>query len=56
VLAMGASAMLIRHGVDRLLGVEEYVEASEVAVQVISFGVLTWLALIGVAVACLLLL
>jgi len=56
VLAMGASAMLIRHGVDRLLGVEEYVEASEVAVQVISFGVLTWLGLIGVAVACLLLL
>ncbi len=56
VLAMGASAMLIRHGVDRLLGVEEDVEASEVAVQVISFGVLTWLALIGVALACLLLL
>jgi len=54
--ALGASAMLIRHGVDRLLGVHEGVEASEVAMQVVSFGVLTWLVLLAVAAAALLLL
>lgn len=41
--------MLIRHGVDRLLGIEEEVEASEVAMQVTSFGVLTWLVLLAIA-------
>ena len=34
---------------DRLLGIEEQVEASEVAMQVTSFGVLTWLVLLAVA-------
>ncbi|WP_297358857.1 YIP1 family protein [Thauera sp.] len=56
LIALGASAMLIRHGVDRLLGVHEEVEASEIAIQVISFGVLTWLGLLAVAAASLLLL
>ena len=42
--------------VDRLLGVNEEVEASEIAMQVISFGVLTWLALLAVAAASLTLL
>ena len=49
LVALGASAMLIRHGVDRLLGIEEEVEASEVAMQVTSFGVLTWLVLLAIA-------
>ena len=49
LVALGASAMLIRHGVDRLLGIDEDVEASEVAMQVTSFGVLTWLVLLVVA-------
>lgn len=49
LVALGASAMLIRHGVDRLLGIDEDVEASEVAMQVTSFGVLTWLVLLAVA-------
>ncbi len=56
VVALGASAMLIRHGVDRLLGIEEQVEASEVAMQVTSFGVLTWLVLLAVAASAVMLL
>ncbi|MDX9718233.1 YIP1 family protein [Thauera sp. WH-2] len=56
LLSLGASAMLVRHGVDRLLGVHEPVYASEVAVQVMSFGALVWLALLGVAAGALILL
>ncbi|MCK0513111.1 YIP1 family protein [Aromatoleum buckelii] len=53
--ALLASGVLIHHGVERLLGVEEEVNASDVAVQVISLGVLAWGALVLVAAAPLLL-
>ncbi|NMG55921.1 YIP1 family protein [Aromatoleum aromaticum] len=53
--ALLASGVLIHHGVERLLGVEEDVNASDVAVQVISLGVLAWGALVLVAATPLLL-
>lgn len=49
-----AAGALVHNGVERLLGVEEGVDASEMAVQVISLGVLAWLALLAVALVPLL--
>lgn len=52
--ALIAAGVLVHNGVERLLGVEEDVEASEMAVQVLSLGVLAWLALLAVALVPLL--
>lgn len=49
VAALVAAGVLVRNGVERLFGVEEAVEASEMAVQVISMGVLAWVVLLVVA-------
>lgn len=49
-----AAGVLVHNGVERLLGVEEGVDASEMAVQVISLGVLAWLALLAAALVPLL--
>lgn len=54
VAALIAAGVLIHNGVERLFGVEEGVEASEMAVQVISLGVLAWGVLLIMALVPLL--
>ncbi len=50
LLALAASGVLIHHGVRRLLRVREDVDATDMAVQVTSLGVLAWLLLVVVGV------
>jgi hypothetical protein len=54
VAGLIAAGVLVHHGVERLLGVEEAVDATEMAVQVISLGVLAWVVLLLVALVPLL--
>ena len=54
VAGLIGAGVLVHNGVARLLGVEEGVDASDMAVQVISLGVLAWAVLLLVALAPLL--
>lgn len=51
VVALVASAGLIRHGVENRLQVGEAVDAAELALIVTNSGVLAWLLLVGIALA-----
>lgn len=48
LVAMAASAGLIRHGVERMLHVDEEVDAEELSMIVITIGMLAWMTLIGI--------
>ncbi len=51
VVALVASAGLIRHGVENMLQVREAVDAAELALIVTNTGVLAWMLLVGIALA-----
>lgn len=48
MLAMAASAGLIRNGVERMLHVDEEVDAEELSMIVITMGMLAWMVLIAI--------
>lgn len=48
LVAMAASAGLIRNGVERMLHVDEEVDAEELSMIVITMGVLAWMVLVGI--------
>lgn len=51
IVALVASASLIRHGVESRLRVREAVDAADLALIVTNSGVLAWLLLVGIALA-----